>query len=193
MSRHPSRAARQRAGAQPYKFEYLGERSAGGEGAWVRVTGGDLVLPVDLRLTRSSDGRLVVTALEMGHGQHVEVSSEALRAVKIPTVLREVVRLREDHAGMRLGTDEEWWRWLLLALLDEDASLTPLDTMPSRDAQMRAFAATYRSQLLLDARHAMTASAREHHISRATAHRWANECRRLGYLPALADQPEETA
>ena len=35
----------------------------------------------------------------------------------------------------------------------------------------------------------MTATSKAHSISRATANRWAEECRRLGYLPRPENSP----
>lgn len=48
---------------------------------------------------------------------------------------------------------------------------------------LRQFAKTYASEYATQPHRAMTASAKTHGISRATAHRWALKCRQLGYLP----------
>lgn len=50
------------------------------------------------------------------------------------------------------------------------------------DQELRAFADTYTKALAHEPYRAMTAAAKEHGISRATAHRWADRCRGLGYL-----------
>lgn len=47
---------------------------------------------------------------------------------------------------------------------------------------LRAFATTYRAELVRQPQRAMTAAAQAHGISRATANRWTQECRRRGYL-----------
>lgn len=52
-----------------------------------------------------------------------------------------------------------------------------------RGSQLQEFARSYLAELASQPHRAMQATADAHGISRATAHRWAQQCRLLGYLP----------
>lgn len=135
-------------------------------------------MPIEIRVQRAGDGRSVVTGLRVEADG--EVTSRLLRVIRLPEILSALF----DHAAVADPSDlprtfrDAVRRGVALSVLDHAPVIAdPLDT------SYRAFARTYLAELQRQPHRAMTAAARAHNISRATANRWADACRRLGYLP----------
>ena len=75
---------------------------------WVEVAGvseGDLPFPVQLRVARASDGRLVVTNLNLGSrekGKVVEITARGLRQLPLRAILDEVAQSTSSFEGIGL-------------------------------------------------------------------------------------------
>jgi len=160
------------------------QRSMKPAGPWVKVSGGDLPFPVEVRMNQHADGRYVITGLLIGEAfSREEITSQDLRQIKLSKILAWLLR---DYDP---GNLPEWSPRTSIRLVAEMNARQggPVVTGPSRapdDATLRDFARTYLTELARQPRRAMTASARAHSISRATANRWAAICRQAGYLPA---------
>ncbi|HET9889664.1 MAG TPA: hypothetical protein VFQ42_04110 [Mycobacterium sp.] len=125
---------------------------------WLRHDDG-LSMPIEVRLTQDGYGRWLVTGLRIEADAGQEVTAQTLRAIK----LRDVVA----------------------ALLKDYEPDVPEACSPE-EVRLREFARTYLAELARRPHRAVTAAATAHGISRATAHRWVQECRSLGYLPTLS-------
>ena len=153
-------------------------------GEWVKVTGRDLDHPVYVRIApRPSGAGLLVSGVAFGADGPVEISPRALRALKLPEVLRQVIyehRLTET-ASMSDNVARAM-RWMSL----HDAE--PVPSEPRRrgvapsDQDLRRFAEHFKANLVAEPRKAMTQTARDLRISRSTANRWAALCRQRDYL-----------
>lgn len=176
-----------------------------GAGAWVAVAGGDLPCMLRVRLARSRSGRVKVTGLVVGDDGAHEVTSDTLRAIRLADITQALLeRFRagvppfpDDAASAAKGgvsarvaafrdarsTYEAYW--LFKELIDDALPESP-DAV-SENAALRDFAEVYRRNLREQPRRAMTATAAELHISRATANRRADEARRRGLLPPKGD------
>ena len=185
-----------------YRFSWEpvhGERPARlPDGAWVFVSGGGLPCEVALRIHRHSDGRYVFTGIVIADAlpQPAEVTSQMLRQVRLSEIQAGLFEpggpfgdfdpaqppLQQEGAASPEGA-----RWLA----DLQAAHGQAAQGPSRgpdEAALRAFARTYQTKLARQPHRAMSAAARAHSISRATANRWAAACRELGYLPDAAKE-----
>jgi hypothetical protein len=164
------------------------------DGAWVFVNGGGLPCEVALRFHRHVDGRYVFTGIVIADPlpAPLEVTTQLLRQIR----LGEIQAALFGPGGLLGDFDParpplhgetpspEVTRWLA----DLSAAHGQLADGPSRgpgDAALRDFARTYQLELARQPWRAMSAAAKAHSISRATAHRWAAACRRLGYLPGI--------
>ena len=169
-----------------YGFSFLPnyEQPVRPQGAWMRCSGGDLPMPVGLRIAPSTDGRWVVTGLMLGEEfEQQEITSKTLRAIK----LREIVaKLLEDYDP---DAPPDWMNFattLGLVLRTNAATAGHVAKTAQRgpdEATLRDFTRAYRAELARRPHGAMTAAAKAFNISRATANRWAQEARRLGFLP----------
>ncbi|MGH2813491.1 MAG: hypothetical protein ACRDI1_12395 [Actinomycetota bacterium] len=168
-----------------------GVRSARPRGVWVRAEGGDLPFPVELRLHQDANGRYVVTGLLIGDEfDPREITSLALRRIK----LSEILAAFFTHMDYEPGAPTPYTLPDAVDLVARANAVTASPARPARgpdDATLRAFAHTYRTELARQPRRAMSAAADAHGISRATANRWAQLCRDLGYLPGKSSPPEE--
>lgn len=176
------------ADSDDYVFSFLPDyqRSVIPSGVWVHVTGGPLPMDVEIRLDQTADGRWVVTGLMMGgEFDHLEITSQTLREIK----LREIVASLLDDYDPDAPPDWTKFAGRVAVVLDvnsrSDAVPWKVKAPPRGpdDQSLKDFAHTYRSELARQPHRAMSAAAKKHGISRATANRWAAECRRLGYLP----------
>jgi hypothetical protein len=165
-------------------------------GGWVSVSRGGLFEPVLMRINKSSDGRFVVTGLVIGMSGQRELTSHTLRSIKLGAIMRELfkdfdpTRPPESYPGEpsyalldRYDQVMSWWLMKEL-VVDEAVPVGASGGDGERPDRYRIFAETYLRELARDPRRAMTATAMAHHISRATANRWAKVCRQRGHLPA---------
>ncbi len=147
-------------------------RDLSGTTLWERAEGGDLPMPIEILVQRAPDGRHVFTGIRIGDGTQ-EITSATLRQIK----LSEILAAHFEHFEPIFQME---------ALLAEVSyPLRPRGRGPG-DQALRDFARSYQVELARQPRRAMSAAAKAHSISRATANRWAAQCRQLGYLPAAA-------
>lgn len=142
---------------------------------WVTVYGGDLPVPVDIRIGQAGDGRFVFTGLRIGVAAAAEVTANVLRRVRLAEILADY------WVAFPPVTDKD-----LRAHIAAMSRPLPAGRGPDDEA-LRAFAATYLRELARQPHRAMTAAAKAHNVSRATAHRWAAQGRKLGYLPGVSE------
>lgn len=161
--------------ASGYRFT----RDMSGRSVWDQVEGDDLPMPIEIIVNRAPDGRYVFTGLKIGgEGAWQEITSATLRQIK----LSEILAAHFDYfEPMRLIEE---------SLAESSRPIRPPGRRPE-DEELRAFARTYLAELGRQPRRAMTAAAKAHNISRATANRWAATCRELGYLPAAREEGEQ--
>lgn len=154
-------------------------------GAWVRVSGGDLPVPIELRIHRHQDGRYVVTGLLTGDEfAPAEITSQTLRQIRLSNIL---AWLLADFDPDNLPAWSPRTSILVAADLNAKA-LGHVAASPARGPNeqfLRDFARTYQIELARQPRRAMSAAAKAHNISRATANRWAAMCRERGFLPRV--------
>lgn len=148
-------------------------------------------MPVDLRVHRNAEGRVVVTGLMIGEEFDArEITSQTLRKIKISEIMAELFKDYDPDAP------PDWMNFGTVVAEITSANVTGGHVAKSRlrgpdEEALQAFARTYRAELARQPQRAMSAAAKVHSISRATANRWAQECRQLGYLPSKPTQPEE--
>lgn len=138
---------------------------------WVTVYGGDLPVPVDVRIGQADNGRFVFTGLRIGVAAREEVTANVLRKIRLAEILADY------WVAFPPITERE-----ILAHAADMSRPLPPGRGPDDDA-LRAFAAAYLTELREHPHRAMSAAAKARNVSRATAHRWAAMCRERGYLP----------
>lgn len=142
-------------------------------------------MPVWLRIHQSADGRYVITGLVLGEESPTpqEVTSQTLRQIKLRDIMLDVFADFDPDAPPK-GWPKFENLVAMVAKANAEIGFVAKAEKRGPDAEtLRAFAETYRAELARQPQRAMTAAAKEHNISRATAHRWAAECRELGLLP----------
>ena len=161
------------------------------DGFWVNVSGGGLPWDVALRFHPHKDGRYVFTGLVVSGAlpDPPEITSKSLRHVRLADIQAALFgpdgpypfdpTVPEGGSNPAAPGVARWLADQLAA--DGQASGGPVRG-PSDDA-LRKFASTYRAARKSEPHRAMAAAAAAHNISRATANRWADRCRQLGYLP----------
>ncbi|MCW3039254.1 MAG: hypothetical protein JWM31_1159 [Solirubrobacterales bacterium] len=164
-------------------------------GKWVTVKGGSLPTSIVARVDRAPDGRFVVTGLLIGVRERKEITWETLRAIKPASVLAHIFKDFDPNnpAGSAPEVDDifDAEREHRVAAFDLWASAsreTPevaasRQAGPSAASDLQVFADIYLRNLASRPHGAMTATAKELHISRATAIRRAESCRAAGLLP----------
>jgi len=144
---------------------------------WVRVEGGDLPMPIEIRVDRAQDGRFVFSGIKIGtEGMwgYEEITSQTLREIRLAEILAAYYEVfRPDY------------------VFEMESGLAKVShpNRPPRGPDNQAlgyFARTYLTELARQPHRAMTAAARKHNISRATANRWAAVCREIGLLPGAS-------
>lgn len=149
-----------------------------------------------VRVGAAADGRMIVTGLLLAEPAEdaLEVTANMLRAVSLAEVVR-TIQWRESGAlpPRSLGPIGPTG---LGRFEGHDASVRAAAqpvAAPSRRGQrapdhedLEHFAAVYQRHATYS-RSAMTLTARELHMHRATAHRWRERCRAAGLLPARED------
>lgn len=144
---------------------------------------GDLPMPVSLRIHQATDGRFVATGLLMGDEfAPTEISSQTLREIKLRELL---ASLFKDYNP---DDPPHWAKFGSLVAMMAKTSAKAGHVAERRprgpdNEALQSFARTYLAELARQPRRAMSAAAKAHDVSRATANRWAQECRQLGYLP----------
>lgn len=177
-----------------YRFQWIpkGEQPAMPIGSWVSVTGDELPMPVWLRIHQSVDGRFVITGLQLGEESPApnEITSQTLRQIRLREIMADLFKDYDPETPL----DPRKFETLIGAVAKANAEAAGLvaKRVPRGpdDAALRAFADTYRTELARQPQRAMTAAAKAHNISRATAHRWAVECRKRGLLPDPKGTPD---
>jgi hypothetical protein len=171
-----------------YEFSPVSRFSRGdkSEGPWVRVEGGDLPIPIEIRVHRGSDGRTVVTGLVAGtDGGLGEITAAMLRRIPLGEIVTAL--FDEEFPGGDLADVVRYIRPAVVrGVMQARTDAAPAVGTRSRrpqEAEYREFAETYLKELARSPHRAMTNAARAHRLSRATANRWADACRQLGYLP----------
>ena len=150
---------------------------------WVRVEGDGLPVPVDICVGSAPDGRSVFTGLRIG-GESAreaeEITSNTLRQIKLSEILaayfeysQSVLEMERSIADASVPLPPGYWQHVAPA------------RGPDHEA-LKSFARAYLTELARQPQRAMTAAAKAHNISRATANRWAALCREFGYLPRVA-------
>jgi hypothetical protein len=157
-------------------------------GPWQAVMGGDLPVPVKVRIHRHADGRYAITGLVIGdESRPQEITSQTLRQIRPGKILASMFADDFDPDNPQDWLDQPQGAARVIADINADAGgHVATGGAPARgpdDTKLREFAHTYRTELVRHPRRAMTAAAKAHNISRATANRWAALCRQLGYLP----------
>jgi hypothetical protein len=151
---------------------YRFTRDMSGRSLWVRVDGGDLPMPIDICVDQAPDGRHIFTGLRIGGESGTEaqeITSNTLRQIR----LGEILAAHFEHFEPIFQME---------AVLAADSY--PIRPRGPAHQALRDFARTYQIELARQPQRAMTAAAKAHSISRATANRWADLCRQLGYLPS---------
>lgn len=137
---------------------------------------------------------MVVTELEvLGEGE--EITSETLRAIRLPKIIAALFAGFDPsrpppNPGTDLGKDDDalpvdqaaWINHLLFRTFVYDI-LPESPALTEEEGELTLFALTYKKNLAAQPNRAMTATAEDLHIGRATANRRAAECRRRGLLP----------
>ena len=111
-----------------------------------------------------------------------EITAQTLRSIKHAEILAELFDRAADPDDLGQMIRFGVWRGVLGVELDATVPV-PVRSRQPPDESYRAFAQTYRREWARNPHRAMTATARALGLSRATANRWAAECRRLGHLP----------
>lgn len=146
---------------------------------WEGVEGGDLPMPVEILVQQGPDGRYMFTGLRIGgEASTQEITSATLRQIKLGEILAAHFEYFEPVRQVELA----------LAGLSH-----PLRPRGPDNQVLSDFARTYLTELGRHPRRAMTAAARTHNISRATANRWAAICRDLGLLPGASSGKESSS
>jgi hypothetical protein len=157
------------------------------EGQWLQVRGGPLPVDVVVRVDRADDDRLVITGLLIGLRDRREITWETLRNIKPATLLEWIFSGFDpkNPASRALQSDRGM---AALQLWKAHHAEDPEPVVTSRAGvtaarNLHLFAEAYRRNLASTPQKAMTATARELNVSRATAIRRAQQCRDAGLLP----------
>lgn len=183
-----------------FQVENVGTDLTDGPGVWIAVNSRDLPCPVRLRLRRGRGGKVAVTGLVVGERGETEITSETLRAIKLADITAALFDHfdpasppAEPDRATWSGKPEDYWiaqgEWMSYWLFKElvyDAA-TEMHAARVESAELEAFARVYARHLASQPHRAMTATADELHISRATANRRVRKCRELGLLPSQHD------
>lgn len=156
------------------------------EGEWVAVSGGPLPMRALVRIDRAKDDRLMITGLILGWRDRQEITWQTLRQVKPATLLEWIFAGFDPHNPAKDAGESRGMAVLSLwEKLHMSAEQAPIDGRSRATAapDLQAFADAYRRHLAAHPHRAMTATADELKVSRATAIRRADQCRRVGLLP----------
>jgi hypothetical protein len=153
--------------------------------AWVRVTGGGLDIPVLVRVAYGRDGRPMMTGLIIGNDGPAEITADTLRHIRIGALLEQLTAGFSPHDPPLVDDLRAQTEWGLMHEFTRRSPPPAPEQTRSRgpsDAELRHFAEVYRTEVRRNRRRAMSATAEEVGVSRATANRWAAQCRKYGYL-----------
>jgi hypothetical protein len=160
----------------------------GMDGAWMSLRGGQLPVPILVRIDPAPDGRFIVTGLVIGFRERNEITADTLRQIKLASVLAELFK---DFDAMNPAAAEgaSWERPVdLLALWQMhrwELPDVPVESRRRRHAapNLREVAQVYLRHLAAKPHRATTETAKELHCSRATMIRRVAEAREAGLLP----------
>ncbi|WP_448712739.1 hypothetical protein [Microbacterium profundi] len=150
-----------------------------------------------VRVGTAADGRMIVTGLLLAEPtEHaLEVTANVLRAVSLAEVIR-TIQWRESGSlpprsvgaigPTGLGRFEGHEANVRMAAQPVDAAPSRRGAHAPTQEDLERFADVYRRHATYS-RSAMTLTARELNMHRATAHRWRERCRAAGLLPARED------
>lgn len=165
------------------------------EGQWVEAKGGPLATPVVARVDRAPDGRFVITGLLIGLRDRSEITWETLRGIRPATVLEQIFKDFDPNSpavhAFDLGPGQTAFHLWASAVRDRPDVEAPQKAGGRVATDLRVFANTYLRNLAARPHGAMTATAEELHISRATAIRRADQARKAGLLPAKATKEKD--
>jgi len=155
-------------------------------GLWQRVTGGGLSTPLLVRIGQGRDGRPVVNGLIIGAEEPPpEITTDSLRSIRLGALLAQLFENfdPENPPTWEDGIPDQVEWGLIHEHVWRPAVRSGASSRGPSDAELDRFARTYQREFIRNRRRAMTATAEEMGISRATANRWAERCRDRGYLP----------
>lgn len=160
------------------------------EDEWTRVEGGPLPAPIYIRVVLAADGKPVITGMILGGSwPRGEISANHLRDVKPREILNALFANYDPNEPPDYNDWEESITWgLMHEVFMMRIPFLPVDSEAARGGattdRLAQFADVYRRQLTLNPQRAMTATAKEMNMSRATANRWAERARGKGLLAA---------
>ncbi|TFD13855.1 hypothetical protein E3T35_03730 [Cryobacterium sp. TMT1-2-2] len=144
-----------------------------------------------VRVSKAADGRPVITGLHMSGS---EITANTLRAIQPAAILRTLTWREDGGAPPRSVGEVSPMTGLArfegvadeISAISEATDATQEQSQrgsraPRREHLVR-FAEVYRRHLQESPYNAMTLTARELLMHRATAHRWRDKCRELGLL-----------
>lgn len=157
--------------------------------SWTAVSGGGLDRSIYVRVGWTADGRPALTGMVLGADGPAEITPSSLRSIRIGALLEELFSgfsLDEPPGDDDFAEAIEWG--LMQQTYLSGAPRLPDRSKTSRgaeDSDLERFARIYTENVVRNPRRAMTATAAEMSVSRATANRWAAQCRERGLLPPV--------
>ena len=155
--------------------------------SWVLAEGGDLPMPIEIRVNRAPDGRHVFTGIRIG-----EITDSPWMQEITSQTLREI-RLAEILAAYYEAFQPDYVAELEASIAAVSYPLPPPRPRGPSNQVLGEFARTYLAELARQPHRAMSAAAKAHNVSRATANRWASLCRELGMLPNVSTGEEASS
>jgi hypothetical protein len=169
-----------------FGMEYVPDTDQFTSSAWIRVTGGNLETPIAIRVGRDRGGRPMICGLVVGDGSPVEITSDALRKIRVGGMLKQLFEgfdpANPPTMYSDLGDRIEWG--LMHEHVWKGAEPVESDTARGPDTEeLRRFAEVYQQERVRNRNRAIAATANVLNISPATAHRRVAACRAKGLLP----------
>lgn len=158
-------------------------------GQWLRLRGGDLPVPVMVRIDETDDGRFVVTGLLIADADRTEITWSTLRGIRPATLMAEVFRGFDPLRPRMITEDGDpdvasvLWSRSRPGGRPRDRTSPTSATRARVATDLEEFADAYSRNRARAPHRAMTDTADQLHISRATAIRRAQQCRDAGLLP----------
>lgn len=185
-----------------FHIENVGDRLTRGEGVWIGANGGHLPCPIRIRLGRGREG-FVITGLVIGELGDQAITSETLRKIRLSEVLHWLFASWGDgtpppypfdgtyHSSDELQAAQDQWlmHHMFKSLVIEAAGETT-EGDAERQELVR-FAEVYTRNLASQRHRAVTATAQQLNVSRATANRRITRARQLGILPTPGVNDED--
>ncbi len=156
---------------------------------WTRVEGGGLSAPIYIRIVKTSDGKVAIDGLMIGGSwPRPEVTANSLREIRPREILN---ALFAEFDPFSPPDYEDWEESITWGLMNEVYMMrlprSPIESAGVRGAatvdRLEEFSRRYTAEVATRPKGAMSATAKAMNISRATAHRWADQARAKGLLP----------